>query len=95
MTAITDSLLWQLYTSFIRKEKTLIKKSFTQAFNKNMKKQLPCLLLALALFSINALPVQAAKKSEKSGSKVKKQLVVTPGEWCFELPRMGFFCYQL
>jgi len=60
-----------------------------------MKKQLPCLLLALTLFSVNVAPAQAAKKKVKSNTRAKKQLVVTPGEWCFQLPRMGFFCYQL
>jgi len=60
-----------------------------------MNKQFTCLLLALTLLSANISPVQAAKKKNKSNHSAKKQLVVRPGEWCFELPRMGFFCYQL
>ena len=59
-----------------------------------MKKQLFCLTLALTLFTIDSLPVEAAKKKGKSNKRAKKQLVVSPGEWCFELPQMGFFCYQ-
>lgn len=59
-----------------------------------MKKHIPCILLALTIFSVNISPVQAAKKKTKVSRKAKKQLVVTPGEWCFELPQMGFFCYQ-
>ena len=58
-----------------------------------MKKQIACIILASTLFAIDSLPVQAAKKKEKSNSKAKKQLVVAPGEWCFELPQMGLFCY--
>ena len=59
-----------------------------------MKKQLSCILLSLTVFSINALPVQAANKKAKS-SKEKKQLVLAPGQWCFELAWMGLFCYEL
>jgi len=60
-----------------------------------MNKQLSCLLLALTLFSINVSPAQAAKKKTKFNRRAKKQLVITPGKWCFELPKMGFFCYPL
>jgi hypothetical protein len=59
-----------------------------------MKKQTSFILLALTVFSLNALPAQAAKKSTKV-NKEKKQEVVTSNEWCFELPQMGLFCYDL
>ncbi|MEL6931036.1 MAG: hypothetical protein AAFO95_20810 [Cyanobacteria bacterium J06600_6] len=59
-----------------------------------MNKQLPCLFLAFALFSLNVSPVQAANRKKKTNRRVKKQLVITPGEWCFQLPKMGLFCYQ-
>jgi hypothetical protein len=59
-----------------------------------MKNQLSYLLLALTIFSLNTLPAQAAKKTTKD-SKAKKQLVLTPEQWCFELPQMGLFCYEL
>ena len=57
-------------------------------------KKLPCILLALSIFSLNALPVNATKKKVKT-NKVKKQLVAPPGQWCFELPWMGLHCYKL
>lgn len=59
-----------------------------------MKNQLSYLLFALTIFSLNILPVQAAKKTTKD-SKAKKQLVLTSEQWCFELPQMGLFCYEL
>jgi hypothetical protein len=59
-----------------------------------MKNQLSYLLLALTIFSLNTLPAQAAKKTSKN-SKAKKQLVLTSDQWCFELPQMGLFCYEL
>jgi hypothetical protein len=59
-----------------------------------MKNQLSYILIALSIFSLNALPAQASKKTTKD-SKAKKQLVLTSNEWCFELPQMGLFCYDL
>lgn len=59
-----------------------------------MKKSLSYVLLALTVFSLNALPAHAAKKKQES-KKIKKQLVLAPGQWCFELPHMGLFCYEL
>ncbi|MEN9870020.1 MAG: hypothetical protein RLZZ171_1003 [Cyanobacteriota bacterium] len=59
-----------------------------------MKNQLSYLLFALTIFSLNILPAQAAKKTTKD-SKAKKQLVLTSEQWCFELPQMGLFCYEL
>lgn len=58
-----------------------------------MKKQLSCALLATSIFALNALPVQAAKKTKITRSN--KQLVALSGQWCFELPWMGLFCYEL
>jgi hypothetical protein len=59
-----------------------------------MKKQTSYILLALTIFSLNALPAQASKKTTKV-NKDKKHQVVTSDEWCFELPQMGLFCYDL
>jgi hypothetical protein len=59
-----------------------------------MKKQTSCILLALTIFSLNALPASASKKTTKT-NKDKKHEVVTSDEWCFELPQMGLFCYDL
>jgi hypothetical protein len=59
-----------------------------------MKKQLSYILIASSIFSLSTLPAQAAKKTTKN-SKAKKQLVLTSDEWCFELPQMGLFCYDL
>lgn len=59
-----------------------------------MKKQTSYILLALTVFSLNALPAYAAKKTTKA-NKDKKHVVVDSNEWCFELPQMGLFCYDL
>jgi hypothetical protein len=59
-----------------------------------MKKQASYILLALTIFSLNALPAQASKKTTKE-NKNKKHVIVTSDEWCFELPQMGLFCYDL
>lgn len=59
-----------------------------------MKKQTSYILLALTVFSLNALPANAAKKTTKT-NKDKKHEVVTANEWCFELPQMGLFCFDL
>lgn len=58
-----------------------------------MNKQLSCLFLAISIFTLNALPVQAAKKEKLA--KNNEQLVIARGQWCFELPHMGLFCYKL
>ena len=61
-----------------------------------MNKQLSSILLATSLFALNVAPAQAAKKNTKlTNAKAQKQLVATPGDWCFELPWMGLFCYSL
>lgn len=58
-----------------------------------MNKSLSCIFLAFTIFAINALPVQAARKKLES-RKTRSQLVLSPGQWCFELPLMGLFCYD-
>ena len=88
---VTGSLKWQLYTGFISTERTLITLYYPLLII--MKKQLSCVLLATSIFALNALPVQAAKKTKISRSN--KQLVAFSGQWCFELPWMGLFCYDL
>jgi len=59
-----------------------------------MKKSLPCMFLALTIFSLNALPAQAIQQ-EKQSIKDQKELAQQPGQFCFELPLMGIFCYDL
>ena len=60
-----------------------------------MNKSLSSVLLATSLFALNVAPAQAAKKNTKlTNAKAQKQLVATPGQWCFELPWMGLFCYD-
>ncbi|PSB12383.1 hypothetical protein C7B62_01865 [Pleurocapsa sp. CCALA 161] len=59
-----------------------------------MKNQLSYILLALTIFSLNTLPAQASQKTNND-SQAKKQSVVTSNQWCFELPQMGLFCYEL
>lgn len=58
-----------------------------------MKNQFSYLFLAFTIFSLNALPAQAAKKTTQDNTK--KQLASTSTEWCFELPQMGLFCFEL
>ncbi len=58
-----------------------------------MKKPVSCVLLAISIFFLNALPVQAAKNNWET-NKYNKQLVVVPGQWCFKLGRLGIFCYD-
>ena len=60
-----------------------------------INKQISSILLATSLFAINTVPVQAAKDVELTNTKAQKQLEATPGDWCFELPWMGLFCYEL
>ena len=60
-----------------------------------MNKQISSVLLATSLFMINAAPAQAEKNVKLTDAKAQKQLVATPGDWCFELPWMGLFCYKL
>ena len=60
-----------------------------------MNKKISSILLATSLFVLNAAPAQAAKKNVKlTNAKAQKQLVATAGQWCFELPWMGLFCYD-
>ncbi len=63
---------------------------------KIMDKQLSSILLATSLLTLNAVPTQAAQNNVNLNQvKAQKQLVATPGAWCFELPWMGLFCYDL
>lgn len=80
-----------LYWLDITKEKLI--KLYHQPLN-TMKNRLSYILLALTIFSLNALPVQASSKTTKD-SQAKKQSVLTSNQWCFELPQMGLFCYEL
>lgn len=59
-----------------------------------MKNQLSYILLALTIFSLNTLPAQASSKTTQD-SQAKKHSVSTSNQWCFELPQMGLFCYEL
>ncbi|MGF1589041.1 MAG: hypothetical protein ACFCU7_07330 [Pleurocapsa sp.] len=59
-----------------------------------MKKQLSSVFLAVSLFTINALPAQANNGVLLSNGKAS-QSGITSGQWCFELPWMGIFCYDL
>ncbi|MBE9045032.1 hypothetical protein IQ255_11550 [Pleurocapsales cyanobacterium LEGE 10410] len=52
-----------------------------------MKKQLSFLLLAINIFSFNVLPAQAMSNKNDSA--------MSPGQWCFEMPWMGLFCFYL
>ena len=61
-----------------------------------MNQQISSLLIATSLFALNVAPAQAAKEDVKlTDAKAQKQLVAAPGDWCFELPWMGLFCYEL
>ncbi len=60
-----------------------------------MKKQLSCVLLAVSIFALNALPSQAAIKKVQTNKLNLQTVAATPGQWCFELAWMGLFCYQL
>ncbi len=59
-----------------------------------MKKQLSSVLLAVSIFSLNAIPAQA-NNNETLSSTQNSESNINSGEWCFELPWMGFFCYEL
>jgi hypothetical protein len=59
-----------------------------------MNKQISSVLLATSLFVLNAAPAQAAEKNVNH-SPATQQLTATSSEWCFELPWMGLFCYDL
>jgi hypothetical protein len=62
---------------------------------KIMNKQISSILLATSLFTLNAVPAQAAQKNANLNQvNAQKQLVATPGQWCFELPWMGLCCYD-
>lgn len=62
-----------------------------------MKKSLSCLLLASVIFSLNAAPAHAAKREKRrvATNKSFSIIVPEPGRWCFKLPHMGIFCYDL
>ncbi|HEY9769562.1 MAG TPA: hypothetical protein V6C71_13875 [Coleofasciculaceae cyanobacterium] len=59
-----------------------------------MKKQLSSVLLAVSIFTLNAIPAQANNKETLSSTK-NSESNINSGEWCFELPWMGLFCYEL
>ncbi len=59
-----------------------------------MKKQLSSAFVAVSIFAINALPAQANNNLLLS-TKEASQSTVTSGQWCFDLPWMGTFCYDL
>lgn len=59
-----------------------------------MKNQLSCVLLALSIFSLNALPAQATNKGLGT-KKINNYLIINSGQWCFEFPWTGLFCYDL
>lgn len=58
-----------------------------------MKKQISSVLLALSLFSLNSMPARASVNSLNKNA-IDKSLMAS-GQWCFELPWMGIFCYDL
>ena len=63
-----------------------------------MKKQLSYILITLLVLSLSALPVEAAKKRVKVKTKrgaPKKQLILAPGQHCFQLAWVSLYCYQL
>ena len=49
-----------------------------------MKKPLSTVLLAVSIFTLNALPSAASTTNFEA----------PPGQWCFELPGMGILCYD-
>lgn len=61
-----------------------------------MKKQLSLTLLTLSIFSLNFLPAQAAtKKSQSDRTPSTENAILDDGQWCVEVPWMGFFCWDL
>ena len=61
-----------------------------------MNQRISSLLIATSLLVINATSAQAGEKDVKlTDAQAQKQLVAAPGDWCFELPWMGLFCYEL
>ena len=59
-----------------------------------MKKQLSFLLLAINIFGFNILPAQAFNNKLVS-NQTNSESIITPGQWCFEMPWMGLFCFDL
>lgn len=59
-----------------------------------MKKQLSSAILTISIFTANALPAQAFNTSILDVKETNTS-VITPGQWCFELPWMGLLCYDL
>lgn len=50
-----------------------------------MKKQLSLALLTLNIFSFNVLPAKAEINNK----------AFSQGQWCVEVPWMGFICWEL
>ena len=67
-----------------------------------MKQQLSFALLTISIFSLNLLPTKAVNahssqtvtNSTESGESINdKYTFFTDGEWCVEVPWMGFICW--
>ena len=57
-----------------------------------MKKQLSLVLLTLNIFSLNVLPA----KAEINNNQVANiNNAFSQGQWCVEIPWMGFICWKL
>ena len=57
-----------------------------------MKKQLSLALLTLNIFSLNVLP---AKAEINSNEIANINNAFSQGQWCVEVPWMGFICWEL
>jgi|GEM_PF-2149808 len=65
-----------------------------------MKKQLSLALLTINILGLNVLPAKAANTQIKQASinntesaKSNESALLTDGEWCVEVPWMGFVCW--
>lgn len=57
-----------------------------------MKKQLSSILLAVSIFTLNALPVRAF---DNIGWTEGSDTVMLRGRWCFKFIELGLLCVDL
>ena len=56
-----------------------------------MKNKLSSILLASAIFTLNALPVRAFNRFDANASNT----AIIRGKWCFEFIQIGLLCIDL